>query len=115
MRLPVLGLDRLNELDSRAIPLPDGTGAFVVKHHGVLHAYANRCPHWGVDLDFGFGDFVDRRVGRVFCRNHAAEFEPDTGRCVRGPCIGKYLDRIALVSEGEGHALVLDPRSEPDT
>jgi nitrite reductase/ring-hydroxylating ferredoxin subunit len=107
VRLKVDGLASLAELDSRAVPLPDGTQAFVVRYDGALHAYMNRCPHWGVDLDFGFGDFVDRTVRRVFCRNHAAEFECDTGKCVRGPCVGKYLDRLELEERGDEHDLVL--------
>lgn len=107
VRLRVPDLAALAELDSRAVRLPDGTQAFVVRYRGALFAYANRCPHWGVDLDFGLGDFVDRRNERVFCRNHAAEFECDTGKCVRGPCVGKYLERFELEENGGEHVLVL--------
>lgn len=108
MKLPVLGLADLKEQGSRSVPLPDGTQAFVLRHQGALHAYLNRCPHWGVDLDYGFGDFVDKRVGRVVCRNHAAEFECDTGLCVKGPCVGKSLERVTLVEDADGHALVIE-------
>lgn len=107
--MPVHGLDTLEEHGSIGVRLPDGSEAFVVRHRGALFAYLNRCPHWGVDLDLGMGDFVDRRVGRIFCRNHAAEFLPDTGECVRGPCVGERLTAITI----EEGALVLEG-SDPD-
>lgn len=81
--------------------LPDGTAAFVVRRHEGFVAYENHCPHWGVDLDLGFGDFVDPRSGLIACRNHLAEFDPDTGLCVSGPCVGASLRRLDVVVEGD--------------
>jgi nitrite reductase/ring-hydroxylating ferredoxin subunit len=111
-RVVVRDLDALGELDSVAVDLPDGAQAFVVRYKGALYAYKNVCPHWGVDLDLGFGDFVDRRAGRIFCRNHAAEFLCDTGLCVSGPCRSRVLEAITLVAEDGAHVLEL---SKTDT
>jgi nitrite reductase/ring-hydroxylating ferredoxin subunit len=92
-RLPVLG--------SRAFTLPDGTAAFVVRTSSGFVAYRNTCPHWGVDLDLGLGDFVDPRTSTITCRNHGAEFEVETGLCTDGPCEGDRLEPIRLAVEGE--------------
>jgi nitrite reductase/ring-hydroxylating ferredoxin subunit len=65
---------------------------FVLRHALGFFAYANRCPHWNVDLDLGFGEFYDADTDRIFCRNHGALFLPDTGECTAGPCAGLFLE-----------------------
>ncbi|NVB39719.1 Rieske 2Fe-2S domain-containing protein [Pseudenhygromyxa sp. WMMC2535] len=81
---------------------------FVVRHQGGLSAFLNRCPHWNVDLDMGERRFYSRVVGRIFCVNHGALFEPSSGYCESGPCLGASLERFELRLEGE-HALVEVP------
>lgn len=88
-------------LGSRSFVLPDGTAGFVVRTGAGFVAYRNVCPHWNVDLDMGLGDFVDPRIGRIACRNHAAEFEVESGLCVEGPCAGLRLDALVVRVEGE--------------
>lgn len=89
----------LPDLGSIALRLSDGTPAFVVRLGEGFVAYRNLCPHWGVDLDLGFGDFVDPRTGRIACRNHGAEFEVASGVCVFGPCAGDALPRLRVTVE----------------
>lgn len=92
-------LDRaraLPRLGSFAYALADGRAAFVVRTDAGLRAYLNLCPHWDVDLDLGFEDFVDPRSGLVTCRNHGAEFDPETGECLAGPCAGASLTPVAV-------------------
>jgi len=111
LRTEVLGSDTLTPLASIAVRLPDGTNAFVVKLVGDgFVAYRNRCPHWNVDLDMGLGDFVDPRTGFIECRNHGAEFEVATGRCVSGPCAGDALSAIDVLVEGGRAVLVTAAR-----
>ncbi len=85
---------------------------FVLKHQDELFAYANRCPHWLVDLDMGVGDFYDAGDDRIFCRTHGALFQPRTGFCDFGPCTGWSLERFDLSLDGED-ALVSVPEREP--
>ncbi len=87
---------------------------FVLRHQSELFAYANRCPHWSVDLDMGFGDFYDSRDDRIFCRTHGALFQPRSGYCDFGPCAGWSLERFELELDGDD-ALVRVPEQEPDT
>lgn len=95
----VEGAMALGPSASLPVLLPDGTAAFLVRRGEGFVAYENRCPHWGVDLDLGFGDFVDPRTDLIACRNHLAEFDPDTGLCVSGPCVGERLRPLEVVVE----------------
>ncbi len=74
---------------------------FVLCWQDGLYAFANSCPHWSVDLDYGMGDFYDGELDRVVCKNHGALFHPQTGFCEWGPCTGHSLERFELESEGD--------------
>lgn len=74
---------------------------FVLRWGEALYAFANSCPHWSVDLDFGTGDFYDVALDRIVCRNHGALFHPQTGFCEWGPCTGHSLERFELSADGE--------------
>lgn len=85
---------------------------FVLRTPQGLSAFANECPHWHVDLDLGTKDFWDPASGRIFCKNHAALFHPESGVCERGPCIGLALERFELEVGAEGDAHVNVPDAE---
>ncbi len=85
--------------------------AFVVRYAGELHAYRNQCRHQPLTLDYGDGDFLTDDGRYLLCRNHGALFEPDTGRCVSGPCLNAGLHTLAVLEEN-GRILVRIP--EPD-
>jgi len=64
--------------------------------------YVNACPHEGIWLNFGAGEFFSRDRAFLRCGRHGANFEIETGLCVDGPCQGKSLQPIALaVIDGE--------------
>lgn len=73
---------------------------FVLRFGECLVAFANSCPHWSVDLDYGTGDFYDGALKRIVCKNHGALFHPQTGACEWGPCSGESLERFELITEG---------------
>ncbi len=89
----------------------EGKG-FAVRHDGEVRAFVNRCPHLGVELDWQPGRFFEESGLYLVCSTHGAIFEPDTGRCVAGPCRGARLQAIA-VHEREGRILVHDETTEP--
>ncbi len=75
--------------------------------------YMNTCPHEGLWLNIGTGEFFNPERNFLKCGRHGAHFEIETGLCVAGPCKGKSLEPIALaVIDGEvclcGVALVED-------
>jgi nitrite reductase/ring-hydroxylating ferredoxin subunit len=74
---------------------------FVLNWRGELFAFANACPHWSVDLDFGSGEFYDAELDRIVCRTHGALFLPQSGFCEWGPCAGRSLERFDLARDGD--------------
>ncbi len=70
--------------------------ALVLKYKDQLYAYENRCPHLGIELDWLPGDFFDQQQAFLVCSTHGALFQPDTGKCVSGPCQGQSLRRIEI-------------------
>ncbi len=71
---------------------------FVVRTVGDQYfGYVNACPHQGTWLNIGEGRFFGEDGKRLRCGRHKAEFEIETGLCVKGPCKGKAIEPIPLV------------------
>jgi nitrite reductase/ring-hydroxylating ferredoxin subunit len=77
----------------QALPLP----AFAIKHAGQVHAYLNQCAHVAMEMDWQVGQFFDFDAQYLMCATHGALYEPETGLCIAGPCIGKSLKPIPIV------------------
>jgi nitrite reductase/ring-hydroxylating ferredoxin subunit len=88
----------------------EGKG-FVVRHDGIARAFVNRCPHLGVELDWQPGEFFDGAGLYLICSTHGANFDPESGSCVAGPCKGAWLEVIA-VKEIQGRILIQDDSCE---
>ncbi len=74
--------------------------AFALRHeHGAV-AYVNRCAHVPVEMDWQPRQFWDSDRQFIICSVHGALYDPATGRCVAGPCVGARLHAIQLNEEG---------------
>jgi len=71
---------------------------FVVHHGGQFHAYLNRCPHTGANLEWLEHQFLDMDKAFIQCATHDALFEIDSGHCIAGPCAGDRLTPVALTT-----------------
>ncbi len=81
-----------------ALPeLGERVTGFVVRYNGVVHAYVNRCAHLSVELDWNEGDFFDISKNYVICATHGAQYQPENGYCIMGPCKGQSLQAIQVV------------------
>jgi nitrite reductase/ring-hydroxylating ferredoxin subunit len=85
--------------------LDPGTGGFAIRFVGRVRAFVNRCPHLGTELDWQPGEFFDESGVNLVCSTHGAIFDPDTGRCVAGPCRGASLEPLQ-VREREGQVFL---------
>ena len=93
---PLLPLADVPEDDARGYTWRDGPKQrkfIILRWQGETIVYRNRCPHAGTPLDWIPDRFFDRDKTHLFCTAHGASFEPDTGLCVDGPCIGDHLER----------------------
>lgn len=70
--------------------------AFAVRYQGRVYAYLNRCAHKLTELDWEPGEFFDAERRHLVCATHGALYEPDSGRCVAGPCRGAMLERLQV-------------------
>ena len=104
-------LSRFDEAgESRPFPI-----VVIRTHDNACVGYVNACPHEGVWLNIGSGDFFTSDRAFLECGRHGAAFEIDTGLCIDGPCNGRSLQPVALaVVDGEvclcGERLVEDDR-----
>jgi nitrite reductase/ring-hydroxylating ferredoxin subunit len=74
--------------------------AVIVNYDGNHFAYVNRCPHTGITLDWVNNQFFSVDTRYVMCATHGAVFEPPTGECVWGPCLGLSLQSVPLEFDG---------------
>jgi nitrite reductase/ring-hydroxylating ferredoxin subunit len=70
---------------------------FLVRVGEDAHAYVNRCPHAGRQLNQAPDRFLTPDGKLIQCMAHGALFEKATGECVGGPCVGESLTRIDVV------------------
>ncbi|WKA28553.1 Rieske (2Fe-2S) protein [Bradyrhizobium roseum] len=102
-------LSRINDAgESRPFPI-----VIVRTHANGYVGYVNSCPHEGIWLNFGEGNFFTPDRTFLKCGRHGSVFEIDTGLCIDGPCKDRSLEPIALaVVDGDvclcGVALVED-------
>ena len=101
-------LDELRDGEARGFGPAHGgfTGLFAVRRGPAVYVYVNACPHVGVALDDAPDAFLTSDRSRIFCSNHAAQFEIETGLCTKGPCKGDSLEAVPATIEG---GLVLVP------
>ena len=74
---------------------------FVVHFDGTIYAWVNRCPHVGTPLDLWPNEFLSDDGRVVVCATHGAVFEPSTGLCLGGPCVGDRLTPLTLERDGD--------------
>jgi nitrite reductase/ring-hydroxylating ferredoxin subunit len=75
--------------------------AFVLRFDGHPVAYLNQCAHVAAEMDWQEGEFLDADKRYIICSIHGATYEPRSGLCVAGPCVGARL-RALKVSECDG-------------
>jgi nitrite reductase/ring-hydroxylating ferredoxin subunit len=79
--------------------------ALLVNFEGQHFAYINRCPHTGITLDWVNNQFFSSDNRYIMCATHGAVFEPPTGECIWGPCVGLSLQSVPVeIDEGRIYA-----------
>ena len=62
---------------------------------GRIAAWADRCPHRGIALEWLPDQFLDHSGSLIQCATHGALFLIESGECVAGPCAGQMLQTLA--------------------
>lgn len=76
--------------------------AFAIRSQDKIKAYLNVCAHAGLTLDARRGEFWYLDGTHLACRQHGAIFDPDDGKCLRGPCVGLSLIPLDVSEQGGG-------------
>lgn len=92
---------------------PGEQGAFAIRYRGLVHAYVNRCPHMGTELDWQPGEFFEESGLYLICSTHGAIFGPQDGYCVAGPCRGASLRKIEIAERDGQVYLAAAPEDDP--
>ncbi|MBM3835228.1 MAG: Rieske 2Fe-2S domain-containing protein [Verrucomicrobia bacterium] len=79
---------------------------FVANFEGQIVAYENLCRHLPLTLDYADNRFFTADGRRFICQTHGAIYEPLTGRCVEGPCLGASLKPLTVELDNESIWLV---------
>lgn len=87
--------------------------ALLVNFEGQHFAYINRCPHTGITLDWVNNQFFSSDNRYIMCATHGAVFEPPTGECIWGPCVGLSLQSVPVEIE-EGRVYARLPGADAD-
>ena len=69
---------------------------FFVRYGGEVYGYLNRCAHVPMELDWVEGQFFESSGLYLMCATHGAIYQPDTGKCVGGPCRGGRLRPVQV-------------------
>ena len=102
MILVICQLDGLSEHSSKEFTLKTASGtkdAFLIYINQQCYAYVNQCPHTGVNLNWQPEQFFSPDGRFLQCSLHGALFEPSTGQCLRGPCVGQKLKAVEIIIE----------------
>jgi nitrite reductase/ring-hydroxylating ferredoxin subunit len=87
--------------------------ALLVNFEGQHFAYINRCPHTGITLDWVNNQFFSSDNRYIMCATHGAVFEPPTGECIWGPCVGLSLQSVPVEIE-QGRIYARLPGADAD-
>jgi naringenin degradation protein FdeD len=101
-RLRLCRADEIAEGSARGFDLSgEGTDAiFLVRVAGRLSGWRNACPHIdGAPMAWRRDGYLNAAGDVIVCHAHGAEFRPDTGICVQGPCVGARLTPAPIEEE----------------
>jgi nitrite reductase/ring-hydroxylating ferredoxin subunit len=98
-------LDEIPDGDARGFD-PQRTGRdtlFVVRRGQRAYGYFDRCPHEGVTpLPWRKNAYLNADHTLIVCAAHGAQFDVESGICIRGACLGEALTPVSLTVDIEG-------------
>lgn len=82
----------------------------LVLRNGVqVHAFANRCAHFGVPLAARQAQLIFTPLKSLTCNVHYARYAWSTGACEAGECDGEALSPVPLELDAQGRLRVGSP------
>lgn len=70
---------------------------FILVREGQVRAFRDLCPHYGrTRLAWKRDAYLTADNARILCSAHGAEFDPITGNCIVGACLGQRLAAVPV-------------------
>ena len=104
-RLLTFPVSELGDPDARELWLDKAESIILVRMGNEVRAYRNRCPHENKPLNRWPQQFFTLDEKHLLCSWHGAKFAASSGKCIEGPCFGRYLDSIP-VTEDNGYFVI---------
>ncbi len=64
---------------------------FATRRGDAVHGFVDRCPHAGLPMAQKLDEYLTPDGRFIACSWHGALFDPETGACLGGPCLGQSL------------------------
>ncbi|MBW5440501.1 Rieske (2Fe-2S) protein [Bradyrhizobium canariense] len=99
-------VSEVNEGQARGFGRPGAAqdDLFLLRRNGQVHAYLNACPHLaGAPLPWRKDAYLSPEGSAIVCGAHGARFDPTTGLCFQGPCLGEQLRRADIMIDEKGN------------
>ncbi|QDL55713.1 Rieske (2Fe-2S) protein [Rhodoferax aquaticus] len=78
----------------------------VLRNGTQVHAFANRCPHFGVPLAARQSQLIQTPYVSVSCNVHYSRFRWSDGVCETGECVGEALLSVPVVVDAQGQVCI---------
>lgn len=86
---------------------PDTPFRYLLLRSGsAVHAYVNRCAHFGVPLAQKQEHLLFQAHTSLTCNVHYARYDWHSGRCLGGDCAGEGLLPIPVAVDAQGHITI---------
>ena len=72
----------------------------------TVHAYVNRCAHFGVPLAARQEQLIFKPHASITCNVHYARYRWSDGVCELGDCVGESLMPIPVVVDAQGQICI---------
>lgn len=100
--------DEIPESGARGFA-PEGCGrVFAMRRNGAVRVWRDCCPHLGSPLPWRKDAYLNRAGDRIVCAGHGAQFDPDSGLCVLGACLGQRLQAVPFVLTSDGELILTE-------
>ena len=94
-------ISKIVNLDTLLVPIKnneDDLKIIVTNYKKKIYAYLNSCPHDTRPLCKD-PEYLWTKKKQLQCMHHQALFNPQDGRCIKGPCEGDYLLKISTIQK----------------
>lgn len=95
--IPLCRIDEIDNPGAKGFEFGEGVERLelvAVRQNDLIRVFINTCPHQGTPLETFPDRFLTRDNKFLLCSTHGAEFRLNDGFCLKGPCVGQYLQRV---------------------